>query len=144
MKGTTRSVICSSATIENVTEDITTVTEEQITERVVPFIATRNVYQPKTITTVQPIERQILRGTTESITEATRYEEERLPVRIETAEAPQVVENITPRVTERTVLEVEPVKLIMKVRPVLHSLLKSLTTVVRLPMMQRLRSILTM
>lgn len=97
------------ATIENVTEDITTVTEEQITERMVPFIATRNVYQPKTVTTVQPIERQILRGTTESITEATRHEEERLPVRIETVEAPQVVENITPRVTERTVLEVEDV-----------------------------------
>lgn len=97
------------ATIENITEDITTVTEERVTERTVPYIATRNVYQPKTITTVQPIERQILRGTTESITEAKRYEEERLPVRVETVAAPQVVENITPRVTERTVMEVEDV-----------------------------------
>ena len=97
------------ATVENVTEDVTTLTEEQITEKLVPYTSTRNVYQPKTITTVQPIERQILRGTTESITEATRNEEERLPVRVETVDAPQVVENITPRVTERTVLEVEDV-----------------------------------
>ena len=81
------------ATIENITEDITTVTEERVTETIVPYIATRNVYQPKTITTVQPIERQILRGTTESITEAKRYEEERLPLRVETEDAPRVIEN---------------------------------------------------
>ena len=97
------------ATIENITEDITTVTEERVTETIVPYIATRNVYQPKTVTTVQPIERQILRGTTESITEAKRYEEERLPLRIETEDAPRVVENITPQVSERTILEVEDV-----------------------------------
>ena len=97
------------ATIENITEDITTVTEERVTETIVPYIATRNVYQPKTVTTVQPIERQILRGTTESITEAKRYEEERHPVLEATVSAPQVVENITPRVTERTVMEVEDV-----------------------------------
>lgn len=106
---TQRNSIVVPATIENVTEDVTTVTEDQYTEKMVPYVATRNIYQPKTITTIQPIERQILRGRTESITEATRYEEERLPMRVETESAPQVVENITPRLSERTILEVEDV-----------------------------------
>jgi len=106
---TTRNSIAIPATVENITEDVTTVTEEQYTEMSVPYVAERNVYQPRTVTTIQPIERQILRGTTETITEETRYEEERLPVRVETEEAPQVVENIIPQVTERTVLEVEDV-----------------------------------
>lgn len=106
---TQRESIEIPATVEEITEEVTTVTEEQYSESVVPYIETRNVYQPKTITTIQPIERQILRGTTESITEETRYEEERLPVRIETEEAPQIVETITPQVTERTILEVEDV-----------------------------------
>jgi len=104
-----RNAITVPATIENVTEDVTTITEEQLTEKVIPYTATRNIYQPRTVTTVQPIERQILRGTTETITQATRYEEERLPVRVETEAAPQIVENIIPQVSERTILEVEDV-----------------------------------
>ena len=96
-------------TVETVTEDLTTVTEEQYTEEVIPYTSQRNIYQPKTITTIQPIERQILRATTETITEATRYEEERLPLRVETEDAPRIVENITPQVSERTILEVEDV-----------------------------------
>ena len=104
-----RNSVIIPATIENVTEEVTTVTEDQYTEKMVPYIATRNIYQPNTITTVQPIERQILRGRTETITQATRYEEERLPMRVETEAAPQMVENITPRVSERTILEVEDV-----------------------------------
>ena len=104
-----RNSVAIPATVENITEEVTTVTEDQYTEKVIPYTATRNIYQPKTITTIQPIERQILRGTTESITEATRYEEERLPVRVETQEASRVVENITPQVSERTILEVEDV-----------------------------------
>ncbi len=104
-----RNSVAIPATIENITEDVTTVTEEQYSEKIVPYIQTRNVYQPKTITTIQPVERQILRGTTESITEDMRYEEERLPVRIETEAAPAVTENIIPQVTERTILEVEDV-----------------------------------
>ncbi|MDJ0920268.1 MAG: hypothetical protein QNI84_04010 [Henriciella sp.] len=96
-------------TIETLTEDVTTVTEEQITETIVPYVRTRNVYQPLTRTTIQPIERQILRGTTETITEDTRYEEERLPLIVETDVAPDLLETIIPQVTERTVLEVEDV-----------------------------------
>lgn len=97
------------ATVETVTEDITTINKDQVTEKVIPYVAERNIYQPKTITTIQPIERQILRPKTETITEATRYEEERLPVRVEIEEAPRLVETLTPQLTERTVLEVEDV-----------------------------------
>ena len=97
------------ATIENVTEELTTVTEDRYTETSVPYVATRNVYQPVTRTTIQPIEHQILRGTTETRTDATRYEEERLPLRVDTEAAPQMIENIIPQVTERTVIEVEDV-----------------------------------
>ena len=104
-----RNSVSVPATIENLTEEVTTVTEERYTETIVPYVATRNVYKPKTITTVQPIERQILRPQTETITEATRYEEEVLPTRVEVQDAPQVVENLIPQVTERTVLEVEDV-----------------------------------
>jgi hypothetical protein len=106
---TERNTIVVPATVENLTEDLTTVTEEQYSERVVPYVATRNIYQPSTVTTIQPIERQILRGSTETITQDTRYEEERLPLRVETEEAPQLVENVIPQVTERTILEVEDV-----------------------------------
>ncbi|MEO0548832.1 MAG: hypothetical protein AAFZ91_02855 [Pseudomonadota bacterium] len=96
-------------TIETLTEDVTTVTQEQITETIVPYVQTRNVYQPMTRTTIQPIERQILRPTTETITEDTRYEEERLPLIVNTDGAPQLMESIIPKVTERTVMEVEDV-----------------------------------
>ncbi len=97
------------AMVENLTEEVTTVTEERYTETMVPYVSTHDVYQPMTRTTIQPIERQILRGTTETRTDETRYEEERLPLRVETEAAPQVVENIIPQVTERTILEVEDV-----------------------------------
>ncbi len=97
------------AMVENITEEVTTVTEERYTETMVPYVATRNIYQPVTRTTIQPVERQILRGTTETRTDETRYEEERLPLRVDTEAAPAMVENIIPQVTERTVLEVEDV-----------------------------------
>lgn len=95
--------------VENITEELTVLNEERVTETNVPYVATRNVYQPLTRTTIQPIERQILRGTTETITEDTRYEEERLPLRVDAEVAPQMIENIIPQVTERTILEVEDV-----------------------------------
>ena len=118
---------------------MTTITEDQLTEKSFHTPRQRNIYQPKTITTIQPIERQILRGTTETITEATRYEEERLPKRLEIEEAPRVVENITPRLTERTILEVEDVYIdnvtrnvvqpvvVTTIQPVVNEVLKGRT-----------------
>lgn len=134
-----RNTVEIPATIENVTEDVTTVTKEKVTEEIVPYVATRNIYQPKTITTVQPIERQILRPKTETITEPMRYEEERLPVRVEKEHAPKLVENLIPQVTERTVLEVEDVYIdnitrnviqpviVTTIQPVVNEVLKGRT-----------------
>ncbi|GGB71684.1 MULTISPECIES: hypothetical protein [Henriciella] len=97
------------AIVENITEQVNEVTRDEVTETYVDAVTRRDVYQPVVKTMVQPIERRILRGTTETVTNPTRYEEERLPVRVETSPAPQVVEEIIPQVTERTVLEVEDV-----------------------------------
>ena len=140
-----RNSVAIPATIENITEDVRTVTEERYTEEVIPYVATRNIYQPSTVTTIQPIERQILRGTTETITEDTRYETERLELRVETEAAPQLVENVIPQVTERTVLEVEDVYIdqvtrnviqpivITTVQPVINEVLQGRTETETLP-----------
>ena len=58
---------------------------------------------------IQPVERQILQGRTETVTADTQYVEERLPVRVETQPAPAVEEVFIPQVSERTVFEVEDV-----------------------------------
>jgi hypothetical protein len=106
---TQRETVEIPATVETLTEDVSTMTKEQYSERAVPYIQTRNIYQPKTLTTIQPVEREILRGRTETVTQPTEYIEERLALRVEMEDAPQIVETITPRVTERTILEVEDV-----------------------------------
>lgn len=95
--------------IETVTNALTENTVEEITEVTVDYVATRDVIQPVTRVSIQPVERQILRGTTEQVTAETQYVEEVLPVRVETQEAPEVVETTTEQITERTVFEVEDV-----------------------------------
>ncbi|MEZ5946083.1 MAG: hypothetical protein R3C13_05735 [Hyphomonas sp.] len=97
------------AVAETMIPQVTEETRQEITEVAVPYVATRDVIQPVTRTAIQPVERQILRGTTETVTAATQYVEERLPVRVETQPAPAVTENTTEQLTERTVLEVEDV-----------------------------------
>lgn len=88
-------------------------TIEEVTERVVYEVEdvyidqiTRNVIQPVVVTNVQPIERRILRPRSETITEDTRYEEERLPVRVEAVDVPETVVNYIPQVTENRTEEV--------------------------------------
>lgn len=97
------------AVVETTTERLNEVTREDVTETYVDAVTRRDVYQPVVKTMVQPVERRILRGTTETVTNPTRYEEERLPVRVETENAPQITEQIIPQVTDRTVLEVQDV-----------------------------------
>lgn len=96
-------------TVVTTNEVVTEVTDTRVTDVMVPYVATRNIYQPKTITTIQPVERQILRPQTETITEDTIVENVRLDARVEREAAPATVTNIIPQVTERTVLEVEDV-----------------------------------
>ena len=81
-------------------------TIEEVTERVVYEVEdvyidqiTRNVIQPVVVTNVQPIERRILRPQAETITEATRYEEERLSMIVQGVDVPETVVNYIPQVT---------------------------------------------
>lgn len=97
------------AITETVTNALTQNTVEEITEVTVNYVATRDVFQPVTRISIQPVERQILRGTTEQVTAETQYVEEVLPLRVETQEAPAIVETVTDSITERTVFEVEDV-----------------------------------
>ena len=106
---TRRNEVLVPETQINVMEETSFVDQQEYAEVVVPYIATRNVYRPKTVTTIQPVERQILNATSESITEDTVYETERLEKIVNIQDAPGVVENIIPQVTERTVLEVEDI-----------------------------------
>jgi hypothetical protein len=94
---------------ESVIPQVTEVVQEEYTETPVPFVSQRDILQPMTRTTIQPVERQILQGTTETSTAETQYYEERLPVQVNTEPAPAVTENIQPQISERTVFEVEDV-----------------------------------
>lgn len=85
---------------ENVEEQVTERTEVQETTTYFDAVTSREVIQPVERTIVQPIERRLVRARTETVTEEPRYEEERLPVRIERDPTPQVVVNNIPQ--ERT------------------------------------------
>lgn len=94
---------------ETFTPSVTENRVEDVTERVIEYVAERNVTQPVERTIIQPIERRILQPRTETITNDTIFEEEILPVRVETEPAPQIQENVIEEVTERVVYEVEDV-----------------------------------
>ena len=56
--------------------------------------------QPVVVTTIQPIERRVLRPQTETVTAPTRYEEERRAVRMEKDPIPETRVNYIEDVTE--------------------------------------------
>ena len=97
------------AAAESVEEQVNTVVREEFTETFVDAVTQRDIVQPVVRTIIQPVEIQRLRPQTETITNATQFTEERLPVRVETEPAPAVSENLIPQISERTVLEVEDV-----------------------------------
>lgn len=96
-------------TTETVEPQVTEVVQEQRTETPVPYVAQRDIVQPLTRTTIQPVEIQRLVGRTETTTAQTQFVEEVLPVQINTEPAPGVTEEIVPQISERTVFEVEDV-----------------------------------
>lgn len=63
---------------------------------------TRNVTQPVVITTIQPVERRILRGRKDTVTAPVRYEEQFLAGRVEAVQIPQTQVNYIPQVNETT------------------------------------------
>ena len=89
----------------------------QITENVIPQYVdrtvleiqdvyvdrvTRNITQPVEITTIQPIERQLIRGRKEVVTAPTQYDTQYLPGRVIEAQIPQTRVNYIPQVNEVT------------------------------------------
>ncbi len=112
---------------ENRIPQVTEQTREEVTETFVDFVERRDVVQPVTRITIQPVERQRLIGRTETVTNAEQRVEERLAVRVETQPAPALVENIVPQVTERTVFEVEDVYIDQVTRNVIQPVI--ITTV---------------
>ncbi len=108
------------AMTETVNVETTEETREEITETMVDFVERRDVVQPVTRITIQPIERQRLVATSETVTAPAQDIEERLPVRIETDPAPDMQETVIEQVTERTVLEVEDVYVDRVIRQVVQ------------------------
>ena len=128
-------------TVETVREEINVRRETEYTDKPVPYVAERKIYQPKTITTIQPVIHQKLRGRTESQSAMPLYEEERLPTRVESEPTPQLVERVQTEIRERTVLEVEDIYVdqvtrtviqpivVTTVQPVIKSVLRGRTEV---------------
>jgi len=98
--GGSNAAVSEEICCENVDEQVVQQSEEQVTETYFDAVTSREIIQPIQRTIVTPVERRIVRARTETITEDTRYEEERLPVRVESDPVPQVVENVIPQ--ERT------------------------------------------
>lgn len=115
------------AVSETVNLETTEETREEVTETMVDFVERRDVIQPVTRVTIQPVERQRLAGTKETVTAPARDVEERLAVRIETDPAPEMQETVIEQVTERTVLEVEDVYVDRVIRQVIQPVI--ITTV---------------
>lgn len=61
---------------------------------------TRNITQPVVITTIQPVERQVINGRKETQTAPVRYETDYLPGRVIPAQIPQTKVNYIPQVNE--------------------------------------------
>ncbi len=82
---------------------------EEVSESYFDVVTERDVIQPVERTLVQPVERRVVRGQSETVTAPTVYEEEILPVRVETQPAPAVTETITEEISEKVVYEVRDV-----------------------------------
>lgn len=118
LRGTTETVTAETQYVEErLPVQVNTEPAPAVTENIVPQISertvfevedvyidqvTRNVIQPVIITTVQPIERRLVRAQSETVTAPVQYEEQRLPGRVEEATIPETVVNYIPQVTEES------------------------------------------
>lgn len=91
---------------ENVNEVVTERTETQESTSYVDAVTDREIIQPVERTLIQPIERRIIQGRTETVTEPVQFEEQVLPVQVNTDAVPPVVENLIPQETIETREEV--------------------------------------
>ena len=67
--------ISSELCCENVNEVVTERTQVEETETYIDAVTDREIIQPVERTLIQPVTRQVIQGRTETVTEATRYEE---------------------------------------------------------------------
>lgn len=104
--GGSEAAVSQEVCCENVDEQVVQNTEIQETTSYFDAVTSRTYIQPVERTLIQPIERRIVRARTETITEDTRYEEERLPVRVEQEPVPTAVDNLIPQETTQTREEV--------------------------------------
>ncbi len=100
--GGSQDAVSQEICCENVDEQVVQNTEVQETTTYFDAVTSRTIIQPIERTLVQPIERRIVRARTETITEDTRFEEERLPVRVESDPVPTPVDNLIPQETTQT------------------------------------------
>jgi len=100
--GGSETAVSSEVCCENIDEQVVQNTEIQETTTYFDAVTNRTIIQPVERTVIQPVERRILRARTETVTEDTRYEEERLPVRVEQEAVPTMVENLIPQETTET------------------------------------------
>ena len=100
--GGSQDAVSQEICCENVDEQVVQNTEVQETTTYFDAVTSRTIIQPVERTLVQPIERRIVRARTETITEDTRFEEERLPVRVESDPVPTPVDNLIPQETTQT------------------------------------------
>jgi hypothetical protein len=114
---------------ENINEVVTEKTETEETTTFVDAVTEREIIQPVERTLIQPVEREVINGRTETVTEATRYEEEVLPVIVQEDEIPTVVQNTIPQESFETREEVsESVRDVVARRDVIQPVVR--TTVV--------------
>ena len=100
--GGSQEAVSQEICCENIDEQVVQNTEVQETTSFFDAVTSRTIVQPVERTLVQPIERRIVRARTETITEDTRFEEERLPVRVEQDPVPATVDNVIPQETTET------------------------------------------
>ena len=84
------------AAVENLIPQISERTVLEV-EDVYTDQITRNIIQPVVITTIQPVERRLLRAQSETITRDPIFQEERLAGVVEADPIPQTVENFIPQ-----------------------------------------------
>ena len=100
--GGSQTAVSQEICCENIDEQVVQNTEVQETTTFFDAVTSRTIIQPVERTLVQPIERRIVRARTETITEDTRFEEERLPVRVEQDPVPAPIDNVIPQETTQT------------------------------------------
>ncbi|WP_300377376.1 hypothetical protein [Henriciella sp.] len=103
--GGSKEAVDTELCCENVEERVTEKTEVEETTTYFDAVTRREITQPVERTIIQPVERRIIRPQTENVTAPVRYEENRLPKRVEADKVPAIQETVVEDVTVEEVEE---------------------------------------